>query len=267
MIGGSVNKAGAGRGSNRYKARGTSSEVAGQHSAWVNPTKGIDKITPILLRVLESAAKLQAVLPDAVLVGGASVALYAQHRESLDHDPVLADLNQRFDMVLEALEATEGWVTNRIVPNKLILGELGGIQAGVRQLRRVCPLEVESVQLSSGMELSVLTLAETLRLKGYLIVARNAARDFLDVAALSGVCGADVAADVFTDIDPYYEDQLGPKSQGVASQLAIQLANPQPRDQKQIRNLPKWKNLVPDWCSWDKTISACQDIATRMVMR
>ena len=39
-------------------------------------------------RVLRSASRLQEAVPDAVLVGGSAAALYAAHRESLDHDHV-----------------------------------------------------------------------------------------------------------------------------------------------------------------------------------
>jgi hypothetical protein len=39
----------------------------------------------------------------------------------------------------EAIEATEGWVTNRVTPGKIILGELGDIESGVRQLIRTRP--------------------------------------------------------------------------------------------------------------------------------
>jgi hypothetical protein len=40
--------------------------------------------------------------------------LYADHRESRDHDHVVANLTDRFEMVLEAVEEDEGWATNRI---------------------------------------------------------------------------------------------------------------------------------------------------------
>ena len=49
--------------------------------------------------VLEKAARLQALVPGAVWSGSAAV-LYADHRESLDHDHVVADLEQRFDSIL-----------------------------------------------------------------------------------------------------------------------------------------------------------------------
>ncbi|MYA18634.1 MAG: hypothetical protein F4Z28_18660, partial [Gammaproteobacteria bacterium] len=67
---------------------------------------------PTLRRVLASAARLQSVVPDAVLVGGSAAALHAGHRVSLDHDHVLADLVDRYEAVLEAVESTEGWATS-----------------------------------------------------------------------------------------------------------------------------------------------------------
>src|ERR1017187_7494597 len=140
---------------------------------------------PDLVRLLEPAGRLQAVVPDAILVGGSAAALWASHRTSFDHDHVLADLNVRFDAVLEAIEATEGWVTNRVAPGKIILGELGDIESGVRQLIRSRPLEVTEVELPSGQKLRVPTPEEILRIKGYLIVRRNQVRDYLDVATLA----------------------------------------------------------------------------------
>lgn len=57
--------------------------------------------------VLESAARRQQAVPDAVLVGRSTAALHAAHRDSFDHDHVLPDLVERYEIVLEAVEATE----------------------------------------------------------------------------------------------------------------------------------------------------------------
>jgi hypothetical protein len=62
-------------------------------------------------------------------------------------------------------------------PGKIILGEPGDIESGVRQLIRNRPLEVTEVELPSGQMLRVPTPEETLRIKGYLIVRRNQVRD------------------------------------------------------------------------------------------
>ena len=97
--------------------------------------------------------------------------LAANHRLSHDRDHVLQDLSDRFDAVLEAIEATDGWVTNRVTPGKIILGELGDIESGVRQLIRNRLLEVTEVELPSGHVLRVPTPDERLRIKGFLFPA------------------------------------------------------------------------------------------------
>ena len=218
-----------------------------------------------LVRVLESAARLQEVVPDAVLVGGSAAALWASHRTSFDHDHVLQDLSDRFEAVLEAIEATDGWVTNRVSPGKIILGELGGIESGVRQLIRTRPLEVAEVSLPSGQVLRVPTPDETLRIKGYLIVRRNQVRDYLDVAALSDKYGIAHAADVLGHIDDYYSDQRGPGPEGVASQLARQLADPKPADARTIGQLGRYKDLDARWADWGNVTGVCRSLAVEMV--
>ncbi len=220
--------------------------------------------SPTLAEVLESAARLQEVVPDAVLVGGSAAAWYAGHRDSFDHDHVMADLSERFDQVLEAIESTEGWVTNRVTPGKIILGELGDIEAGVRQMIRRRPLEVEDVTLPSGRSLRVPTLAEILRVKGFLIVRRNQTRDYLDVAALSERMGVEGAGAVLAAIDEYYADQLG-EGDGVATQLSRQLAEPRPRDRRTTRELPRYRSLAARWHDWAAVVDVCREIADHML--
>jgi hypothetical protein len=219
-----------------------------------------------LLRVLESAASLQEVVPDAVLVGGSAAALWANHRVSYDHDHVLTDLAARFDAVLEAIEATDGWVTNRVAAGKIILGELGDIESGVRQLIRNVPLEVAEVTLPSGRTVRVPTPDEALRIKGYLIVRRNQVRDYLDVAALSDRYGISHAAEVLGHIDDYYSDQRGTESEGVATQLARQLAEPRPADSRTIRQLGQYKGLDARWTDWKNVTDVCRSVAVKMVL-
>ena len=225
-------------------------------------TPGLSR--PDLVRVLESAARLQAVVPDAVLVGGSAAALWASHRTSFDHDHVLADLNARFDAVLDAIEATEGWVTNRVTPGKVILGELGDVESGVRQLIRSRPLEVTEIELPSGQKLRVPAPEETLRIKGYLVVRRNQVRDYLDVAALSDRYGIPRSAQVLARIDLYYADQRGPGAEGVATQLARQLADPRPADQRTIRQLGSYKDLDARWTNWGNVTGVCRSLAAEM---
>jgi hypothetical protein len=219
---------------------------------------------PDLVRVLESAARLQAIVPDAVLVGGSAAAPRASHRTSFDHDHVLADLSARFDAVLESVEATDGWVTNRVTPGKIILGELGDIETGVRQLIRSRPLEVTEVELPSGQLLRVPTPEEILRIKGYLIVRRNQVRDYLDVAALADRYGLPRCGEILARIDQYYADQRGPAAEGVATQLARQLADPRPADRRTIGQLGSYKGLDDRWTVWENVAGVCRSLAAEM---
>jgi hypothetical protein len=218
---------------------------------------------PQFTALLESAAHLQRLVPGAVMVGGAAAILYADHRESSDHDHVVADLAERFEMVLEAVEEDEGWATNRVTPGKVILGNLDGIEAGVRQMIRRTPLEVTRVELSSGGEVTVPTEEETLRIKAFLIVRRNQTRDYLDLAGLSAHLGVDRAAATLSRIDDYYADQHG-GGDGVASQLLRQLADPRPADRSVIDQLPSYRRLRRRWTEWSAVTGVLGEVAARM---
>jgi hypothetical protein len=213
--------------------------------------------------VMESAAHLQRLVPGAVLVGGSAAILYANHRESRDHDHVLADLADRFEMVLEAVEEDDGWATNRVTPGKVILGNLDGVEAGVRQMIRKAPLEVTKVELPSGAEVAVPTLEETLRIKAFLIVRRNQTRDYLDVAALAAALGVDRAAEVLSQINEYYADQAN-NGDGVASQLVRQLGDPLPADSQVIPQLSSYRRLRQEWKDWGAVIETLGAVAARM---
>jgi hypothetical protein len=224
----------------------------------------LGEASPELLAVLESASRLQEMVPGAVPVGRSAAAFYAGHRDSFDHDHVLADLRDRFDVVLEALEAEGDWVTNRVTPGKVILGQVGDVEAGVRQMIRTRPLETTHVTLPSGRGLTVPTAEETLRIKGFLIVRRNQTRDYLDVAALADRFGIDTAAGILARIDDYYADQHG-EGRGVAAQVIRQLADPRPKDSSVTRQLDSYRNLATRWTDWDEVRSACRQLAAQML--
>lgn len=216
--------------------------------------------------VLESAARLQRLVPDSVLVGGTAAALHAHHRVSHDHDHVLGDLADRFDVVLDALEAEPDWVTNRVTPGKIVLGELGGIEAGVRQLIRTTPLETESVVLPSGSRLVVPTVAETLRVKAFLIVRRNQVRDYLDTAALADRFGIAASANVLADIDTYYRDDTR-NDRAVTSQLVRQLGAVRPKDSRTVERLAAFTGLASRWKEWSTVTDTCESLAAAMIER
>jgi hypothetical protein len=208
-------------------------------------------------QVLSSAAHLQRILPDAVLVGGTAAAIYAGHRLSTDADHVLADLRQRFDQVLAELESVAGWKTARVRPPVQILGSLDGIETGVRQLIRDRPLDTTEIE-RFGQRLTVPTLAEMLRIKAVLILKRNATRDYLDFAALTARMGDEDAASALRSFDSIYPQ---PNGESALQQLQIQLATPLPYDLDAV-NLAEYKHLAPRWHDWSAVQLACEASAT-----
>ncbi|HWL42223.1 MAG TPA: hypothetical protein VNQ73_04715 [Ilumatobacter sp.] len=213
--------------------------------------------------VLTSAARLQELVPGAVLVGGSAAAYHARHRLSFDHDHVVADLADRFETVLDHLEALGDWSTARAQPGKIVLGSLGGIESGIRQLRRTRPLEIDIVDIA-GRPLRVPTAVETLRIKAWLALTRNQTRDYLDIAALADRIGLDVAAAALAALDVYYAD-LYEGDDRVATQVARQLADPRPRDSRVTRELAHYKQLDQRWHDWAAVVAMCRAVAERMV--
>jgi hypothetical protein len=208
-------------------------------------------------QVLSSAAHLQRILPDAVLVGGTAAAIYAGHRLSTDADHVLTDLRERFDQVLAELESVAGWKTARVRPPVQILGSLDGIETGVRQLIRDQPLDTTEIE-RFGQRLAVPTLAEMLRIKAVLILKRNATRDYLDFAALFTRMGEQEAAAALRSFDSIYPQ---PNGESALQQLQIQLATPLPYDLDEV-NLAEYKHLASMWHDWSAVQSACAACAT-----
>ncbi len=213
-------------------------------------------------RVLRSAARLQELVPDAVLVGGSAAALYAHHRESFDHDHVLTDLADRYEQVLDAVEASDGWATSvrASKPPMTIRGSLDGVEAGLRQLRRSKPLETTEFEIDVDNRVVVPTVEEMLRVKAYLIVQRNYVRDYLDVVGLADVVGTEQAVSVLGKTDDYYTDRSA-ESGSVLTALVTHLADPRPRDTDVIDELSDYKGLDPRWHEWSAVVSRCQDLS------
>ncbi len=94
---------------------------------------------------------------------------------------------------------------------------------------RRSPVETTHVQLPTGDRLQIPTGAETLRLKGYLIMSRNSSRDYAEFAELVDTMEAETAALVLAGMDRYYCCQ-SPRRQWIATQLVRRLADPHPSD-------------------------------------
>lgn len=206
--------------------------------------------------VLSSAARLQTILPQAVLVGGTAASIYAHHRLSTDDDHVLMDLRENFDEVLAELESVAGWTTARIKRPVQILGSLDGIETGIRQLIRQEPLETTTIVVGNH-QITVPTEAEMLRIKAVLVLKRNATRDYLDTAALVDHLGRSRTSEALHPFDALYPQANG---ESALQQLEIQLAEPLPYDLDSTE-LPKYKNLDPKWHKWESVTDMCRECA------
>jgi hypothetical protein len=212
----------------------------------------VTEVLPEWERVLSAERHLQALLPGAVLVGGTAASLHAGHRRSLDGDHVLVDLREHFDEVLASLEQAAGWTSSRVQRPVLILGSLDGVQTGVRQLRRVRPLETEVLQ-----GLRVPTLPEMARIKAWLLVTRNTVRDYLDTVVLLSRLGPDREVEALRPLDELYPQASGAS---VRAELVERLAAGTPRDLAEV-DLRSYKGLVAPWNDWTHLVSQGRRLA------
>ena len=136
------------------------------------------------------------------------------------------------------------------------MGSLDGIETGVRQMIREQPLQTQEVTIS-GVRLVVPTEDELLRIKGVLILRRNATRDYLDFAALSERIGPARVKEALTSLDQLYPQ---PSGESALQQLEAQLANPMPYDLENT-DLTEYRRLDPKWHDWNRVKEICANIA------
>lgn len=217
------------------------------------------KEMPAWDELLSAAARLQQLVPGAVLVGGTAAAMHAHHRFSQDADHIVPDLRSRFDEVLKDLESVAGWKTARVNRPVLILGSLDGIETGIRQLIRAVPLEIQTIRLESPGHPAIAfpTPAEILRIKAALVLKRNATRDYVDMAALADHLGKEDSAAAFKKFDDLYPQ---PNGQSATQQLLVQLALPRPFDLEGT-NLKEYKGLDPKWHSFESVAETLSQLA------
>ena len=120
-------------------------------------------------------------------------------------------------------------------------------------------METTNVQLPTGDRLQIPTGAETLRLKGYLIMCRNSSRDYADFAEMVDTMDPETAAVVLAGMDKYYCCQ-SPRRQWIATQLVRRLADPDPCD------LNDEQGSEADATSdWEEVRQRCLSVAVAML--
>jgi hypothetical protein len=214
-------------------------------------------------RLLAQAALLQTRVPGAVLVGGTAAALHAHHRYSLDHGHVVKDLSRHYDRSIAALESIVGWRTSRRVRGRLVLGQISGIDAGLRNLRRAAALETTTLRLPGHRALTVPTVQEMLRIKAFLLVERNAVRDYLDVAALSDRLGLPESVQALDRMNELYAEFAG-EGGDMLSSILVKLSQPEPYDLTEV-DLTEYKGIVAPWKDWRAVQKQCRALALALL--
>ena len=125
-------------------------------------------------------------------------------------------------------------------------------------VRRLSPMETTNVLLPTGDRLQIPTGAETLRLKCYLIMCRNSARDYAEFADLVESMETHTAAVVLAEMDRYYSGERS-RSQWVATQLVRRLADPEPSDDDQ-----EWLAAEAE-SDWAHVRQRCLSVAVAML--
>ena len=110
-----------------------------------------------------------------------------------------------------------------------------------------------------GDRLQIPTGAETLRLKSYLIMCRNSARDYAEFADLVDSMETQTAAVVLAGMDRYYCGQRS-RSQWVATQLVRRLADPHPSDDDD-----DWMSDPDAEADWAHVRQRCLSVAVAML--
>lgn len=98
------------------------------------------------------------------------------------HTALTLEQPEKLGVLQEALVSDGGWALNEVEYGDIPPGSLGGIETGLRKLIRIRPLWHEQAAATPPVP----TRDETLRIKACLMVRRNQAADYLDLAVLAG---------------------------------------------------------------------------------
>jgi hypothetical protein len=134
---------------------------------------------------------------------------------------------------------------------------LSGIPICMAQISRVVPLETANVT-HNGLISIVPTNSEILRIKCSLIVMRNFARDYVDLAFFSSLLGSSNSAETLKDFDRLFDGQ--DEERLMIVQLVDMLCTPQPYDLS-IFKPESLADLPPEWRTWVKTTEVLRELS------
>jgi hypothetical protein len=174
---------------------------------------------------------------------------------------VTEEVGERFAAVMTDLKHVSGWEAARADPIALGLENLAGIETTVRDQVRSAPLET-TVEFGSWGEITVPTLAEMLRIKAWLVISRNATRDYIDAEALAHKLGFEGALRALSTLDDLYPQTNG---SSVFQQLVRQLAAPRPFDLP-VGHVSLYRIIEPLRSGWPDVQRRCRRLAADLML-
>ncbi len=167
------------------------------------------------------------------------------------------EVRRRFAAALVDLERVAGWRPAPVGRMSIADGRFDGIETTIRDRARSGPLET-TVEAGPWGEVEVPTLAEVLRIKGWLVISRNAARDYRDTAAVAQRLGIKRALSALATLDELY-----PQSNGASAlqQLVRQLSEPLPFDEIDSLHL-----VQAPWNEWPCVVRRCRALAVDLLL-
>ena len=104
-----------------------------------------------------------------------------------------------------------------------------------------------------------------LRIKAFLVVDRNATRDYLDVAALAHHLGEKKSAAALERMSDLYAGFAGEGGDMLMTVLT-KLADPDPYDLTDL-DLREYNGIVPPWNDWAAVKEQCRALAAAVLNR
>jgi hypothetical protein len=198
--------------------------------------------------LLSSAAFVVHIVPDAIF-GDSAFA---------DADEV----RRRFATALADLELVSGWLPTPVGRMAISDGRFDGVETTIRDQTRFGPLETV-VEVGAWGEVVVPTLAEMLRIMTWLVISRNAARDYVDVAALAERLGREGAAQAISSLGGLYPQSNGSSA---VQQAARHLAQPRPFDLVDFNDSATRPVKPLQWKNRKFVLSRCRELATDLIL-
>jgi len=125
------------------------------------------------------------------------------------------------------------------------------------------PLETTTIKVPRGGELKIPTMEEMLRIKTFLVVERNATRDYLDVAALSHHLGLPKSVRALERMNELYAEFAG-EGGDVLITAIVKLSNPDPYDLTDV-DLTEYKGIIAPWNDWRAVEKQCLSVAVALL--